>query len=94
MPGEIAIKRHIQSYITGAFKDMIQSDEQRDLFMKLKGFSKNKDFIIKGEELQKLKKELTPVISRKAFLMSASQRFMSMTLKQAKDLLNYYKSQK
>jgi len=94
MPGEIAIKRHIQSYITGAFNPMIQSDEQRDLFMKLKGFSENKDFIIKGEELQKLKKELTPVISRKAFLMSSSQRFMSMTLEQAKDLLNYYKSLK
>lgn len=94
MPGEIAIKRHVQSYITGSFKDMIKSDEQKNLFMKLKGFSDNKDFIIKGEELEKLKKELTPAISRKAFLMSASQRFMSNTLEQANDLLTYYNSQK
>ena len=94
MPGEIAIKRHVQSYITGSFKDMIKSDEQRELFTKLKNFSENKDFIIKGVEAEKLKKELTPVISRKAFLMSASQRFMTFTIEQAKDLLVYYHSQK
>jgi hypothetical protein len=40
-----------------------------------------------------MKKELIPTISRKAFLMSASQRFMSNTLVLAKDLLEYYKKQ-
>lgn len=89
MPGEIAIRRNVQPYF-GSFKDMIKSEQQKDLFTKLKSYSDNKDFMISGTELVKMKKHLTPVISRKAFLMGASQRYMTSTHVLAKDLLEYY----
>ncbi|MEY2586967.1 MAG: hypothetical protein RL634_1129 [Bacteroidota bacterium] len=93
MPGEIAIKRHVQPYFNGSFRDLMRSEKQKVLMSRLNSFSDNKDFTISGERLKQMKKELIPTISRKAFLMSASQRFMSNTLVLAKDLLEYYKKQ-
>ncbi len=93
MPGEIAIKRHVDPYFRSSFKILLKTEKQKTLMTKLQGYSQNKDFMIGGNELKQLKKELIPVIARKAFLMSASERFMTNTLDLAKDLLEYYEKQ-
>ncbi len=96
MPGEIAIKRHVRPYLinNGAYKDMMKTDDDRNLMARLHQFSENKKFYLTGESLIAMKKELLPVISRKAFLMSASEKYMLTTLDLAKDLLEYYNKEK
>ena len=95
MPGEIAIKRHVRPYLTiDSYKDMMKKPDDRKLMARLHSFSENKKFYMSGEALGAMKKELLPVISRKAFLMSASEKYMLTTLELAKDLLAYYNKEK
>lgn len=94
MPGEVAISRHIDPYLTGSFKSRPKDDDQDKLLKKLKGHTEGKKFILAGKELERMKKELIPAISRKAWLMGASQRFMMNTLELARDLLKYYNHRK
>lgn len=90
MPGDVAIQRHVGPYYIGSFKDLMKTDQQKALMSKLKAATENKNFYLEGTELKQMKKELIPVVSRKAFLMSASEKFMMTTLDQAKELLEYY----
>ena len=94
MPGDIAIQRHVSPYYVGSFKDLMKTDKQKALMSKLKAATENKKFFIEGATLKQMKKELIPVISRKAFLMSASEKFMMTTLEQANELLEYYNKNK
>jgi len=47
--------------------------------------------LITGDILETMRKELVPIITRKVWLMTASQNYMFMTSNHAKDLLSYYK---
>lgn len=93
-PAEIAIKRHVRPYYVGSFKDLMKTTEQKNVLGKLDAMSNNKKFYVEGDELKRMKKELIPAISRKAFLMSASEKFMLVTLEQARELIEYYNSEK
>ena len=92
MPPEIAVKRHAKPYLTNPlFKRMIGSNENKVLIAKLYDSDKEKTHKISGGELIQMRKELIPVISRKTFLMSASEMYMYTALDQAKELIHYYK---
>jgi hypothetical protein len=92
MPGEIAVKRHTKPYLTNpSFVRMMVGNENRELISNLFNSGKGKSFTLTGSDLDQMRKELIPVISRKTYLMSASELYMYTTLDQAKDLILYYK---
>jgi hypothetical protein len=93
MPSEISIKRQTNPYMKRSdYKSMLKTKDDESLMKALHELTLNKSFIMKGDQLVKMRSEVVPVISRKISLVSGSEAMMIKTKAQGDFLLHYYKN--
>ncbi|NDA61621.1 MAG: hypothetical protein EBX50_06215 [Chitinophagia bacterium] len=91
MPPSIAIKRQISILKNRKyFQASITKTQDKQMIKSLYEIDTLGSHVVSGAILLEMRKEFVPILTRKIFLMSASQLYMSMAAEQAKDLLSYY----
>lgn len=92
MPGEIAAKRQVAQLVSKSFYPVaIKSESDKKLIERIQAEGKAKKFLLEGQALGQLKKELIPIITRKVWLTAASMKTAQIVNEQANGLLTYYR---
>ena len=92
LPSETAIKRQVGYFFNKkVYNVMVTNEKEKEFVSKMNAMNDHKSHLVSGDILNSMRKELVPVITRKIWLMTASQNYMYNTLNHAKDLLDYYK---
>jgi len=92
LPAGTAISRQVGYFNNKkVYPVIITNDNEKNFFVKMFALNKKGSHLVSGEILIKMRNELVPVITRKVWLMTASQNYMFMTSNHAKELLEYYK---
>ena len=92
LPPGTAITRQVSAfYNKNAYRALVTNEKEKDFFDKMALINSKGTHQVSGEILEKMRNELVPVITRKVWLMNASQIYLYMTSNHAKELLAYYK---
>ena len=91
LPAGTAIKRQVGYFLNKKVSNVMLTNENEKSFVaKMDAINIKGSHLVSGEILMQMRKELVPVITRKVWLMTASQNYMYMTSNHAKELLVYY----
>jgi len=95
MPVDISIKRQTLLYLKRPdYYNLLKKDENINLINQLSNIVSKTKNSMAGKQLEDMRKDLVPILTRKISLVAGSSVYMMKTKKQALKLIDYYNTRK